>query len=104
LNNLDKFAWIGGFSGSGQMQQGTEFSKLYNGVWSDISAFNKKAKLVYISTGSEESASMHKTVTDFRDAMKQAGVNYVFYESPGTSHEWLTWRRSLNQFAQLLFK
>ena len=104
LNNLDKFAWIGGFSGSGQMQQGTEFSKLYNGVWADVKAFNKKVKLVYITTGSEESASMHKTVTDFRDAMKQAGVNYVFYESPGTSHEWLTWRRSLNQFAQLLFK
>ena len=104
LNNLDKFAWIGGFSGGGQLQQGSDFSKLYNGVWSDVSAFNKKVKLVYISTGSEESASMHKTVTDFRDAMKTAGVKHVFYESSGTSHEWLTWRRSLNQFAKLLFK
>jgi enterochelin esterase-like enzyme len=27
----------------------------------------------------------------------------VYYESPGTSHEWLTWRRSLHEFAPLLF-
>jgi hypothetical protein len=32
------------------------------------------------------------------------GIKYVFYQSPGTSHEWLTWRRDLEQFAQLLFK
>jgi enterochelin esterase family protein len=24
--------------------------------------------------------------------------------SPGTAHEWLTWRRSLREFAPLLFK
>ena len=28
----------------------------------------------------------------------------VLYESPGTDHEWLTWRRSLREFAPLLFK
>jgi enterochelin esterase-like enzyme len=103
LNRLDKFAWIGGFISSGQMQQGIEFSKLYNSVWADINVFNKKAKLMFISIGSEESASIHETETDFSDAMKQT-VKYVFYESPGTSHKWLTWRRYLNQFAQLLFK
>ena len=37
-------------------------------------------------------------------ALKQAGVNSVSYESPNTAHEWLTWRRSLYQFAPLLFK
>jgi enterochelin esterase family protein len=31
-------------------------------------------------------------------------VNAVFYESPNTAHEWLSWRRSLHQFAPLLFK
>ena len=104
MTNMDKFAYIGGFSGGGQLQQGTDFSKLYNGVWSDVNAFNKKAKLVYISTGLDESAGMHKTVYDFHVAMQTAGVKHVYYESPGTSHEWLTWRRSLNQFASLLFK
>jgi enterochelin esterase family protein len=38
------------------------------------------------------------------EALKQAGINAVFYESPNTAHEWLTWRRSLHQFAPQLFK
>jgi enterochelin esterase family protein len=29
---------------------------------------------------------------------------YQFYVSPQTAHEWQSWRRSLYQFAQLLFK
>jgi enterochelin esterase family protein len=28
----------------------------------------------------------------------------VMYVSEGTAHEWQTWRRSLHEFAQLLFK
>jgi enterochelin esterase-like enzyme len=38
------------------------------------------------------------------DALKAAGINSVFYVSPNTAHEWLTWRRSLYQFAPLLFR
>ena len=30
--------------------------------------------------------------------------NLVYYESPGTTHEWLTWRRSLEDFAPRLFR
>jgi enterochelin esterase family protein len=37
-------------------------------------------------------------------ALKAAGINAVFYESPKTGHEWLAWRRSLREFAPLLFK
>jgi enterochelin esterase-like enzyme len=36
--------------------------------------------------------------------MDEAELEYVYYESPGTVHEWLTWRRDLYQFAQKLFK
>lgn len=38
------------------------------------------------------------------EAFKAAGINSVYYESPGTAHEWLTWRRSLYDFAPRLFK
>jgi S-formylglutathione hydrolase FrmB len=38
------------------------------------------------------------------EALQNAGIKSVFYESPGTAHEWLTWRRSLREFAPLLFK
>ena len=36
-------------------------------------------------------------------ALDKAGVKNIYYESPGTAHEWLTWRRDLYQFALLLF-
>ena len=36
--------------------------------------------------------------------LKKMGINAHSYVSPETAHEWQTWRRSLYQFAQLLFK
>jgi len=36
--------------------------------------------------------------------LRKAGLNAVYYESPETAHEWQTWRRSLYEFAQLLFR
>lgn len=104
LSNLDKFAYIGGFSGAGQMQQEGDFSKLYNGVWSDVNAFNQKVKLMYLSIGTAEPERMYQTVNNFHKELEKAGIKHVYYESPGTSHEWLTWRRSLKQYASLLFK
>ena len=38
------------------------------------------------------------------EAMNAIGINAHSYVSPETAHEWQTWRRSLYQFAQLLFK
>jgi enterochelin esterase-like enzyme len=40
---------------------------------------------------------LHASLTD-------AGIEHVFYESPGTDHEWQTWRRSLKDFAPRLFQ
>ena len=37
-------------------------------------------------------------------ALKAAGINAHFYVSPLTAHEWQSWRRSLYQFAPLLFQ
>jgi S-formylglutathione hydrolase FrmB len=38
------------------------------------------------------------------EALKAAGINAVFYVSPLTAHEWQSWRRSLHEFAPLLFQ
>ena len=38
------------------------------------------------------------------EALKAAGINSHYYESPLTAHEWLSWRRSLHEFAPLLFQ
>jgi hypothetical protein len=34
--------------------------------------------------------------------MDAAGINYDYWETPDVSHEWLTWRRCLNEFITLL--
>jgi len=105
MSNLDKFSHIGGFSGAGRFSgAGLDVNKDYNGVLADASAFNKKVKLLWIGIGTAEPQNMYKAVNGFHLALTTAGIKHVYYESPGTDHEWLTWRRSLNEFAQLLFR
>ena len=38
------------------------------------------------------------------DALNKMGVKAKGYVSEGTAHEWHTWRRSLYEFAQVIFK
>jgi enterochelin esterase-like enzyme len=104
MTNLDKFAYVGGFSGAAFMQPGTDMTKMYNGVFADANAFNQKVKVLYLSVGTDEPARMQTIVKGFHEALEKAGIKQVFYESPGTAHEWQSWRRSLNQFASLIFK
>ncbi|MBK7133034.1 MAG: esterase [Bacteroidales bacterium] len=105
MSNLDKFSHIGGFSGAGRFSgAGHDVNKDYNGVLADAAAFNKKVKLLWIGIGTAEAQNMYKAVNGFHLALSAAGIKHVYYESPGTDHEWLTWRRSLNEFAPLLFK
>jgi enterochelin esterase family protein len=92
LNNLDKFSHIGLFSG-GTISP-TEIM--------DMDSFKKQAKVVFVSYGSAEGGAANAKAT--ADALKQAGVNSHYYVSPDTAHEWQTWRRSLFEFAPLLFQ
>lgn len=97
--NMDKFAWLGTFSGL-FMRPGTAVEEAFNGVFRDPEAFNKQIKLFFVSTGTEE-----RNPKELVESLKELGINnIVFYESQGTAHEWLTWRRSLKEFAPLLFK
>ena len=91
LAHLDKFSHIGVFSGGS--------IGLTN--ITDMATFKKKAKLVFVSYGSKENGAAAKANVE---ALKQAGINSVYYESPETAHEWQSWRRSLKEFAPLLFK
>jgi enterochelin esterase family protein len=112
--NMDKFAWMGTFSGffmggmGGRGAAGTaqpptisqQIETAFNGVLKDAAAFDKQMNLLFISTGTEE-RSPKETV----EALKTHGIKHiVFHESQGTAHEWLTWRRALNDFAPRIFK
>jgi enterochelin esterase family protein len=100
LANLDKFAYIGGFSGSSGGRGGFDPQTSSNGVFADAAAFNKKVKVLFLGIGSVEGPG----TKDFSAALTNAGIKNVYFESAGTAHEWLTWRRCLNDFAPLLFK
>jgi enterochelin esterase-like enzyme len=91
LKHLDTFSQIGIFSGG---------SISTNDI-ADLAAFKQKAKVVFVSYGSRENGAAGRANVA---ALKEAGVNSVYYESPNTAHEWQTWRRSLHEFAPLLFK
>ena len=92
MAHLDVFSHIGLFSGG----------NIPTSEVKDMDDFKKKAKVVFFSFGSQENGSPAAKAA--ADALKQAGVNAHFYESPGTAHEWQTWRRSLRELAPLLFK
>jgi predicted alpha/beta superfamily hydrolase len=88
LANLDKFAYIGLFSG---------------GTIAPADITDKsKVKLVFMSYGSRERGSDGLKAAE--DALKQAGIKSATYVSPLTAHEWQSWRRSLREYALLLFK
>ena len=91
LANPDKFAYVGSFS---------------SGAWNvdqvkNSEGFAKNVKLLFMSGGGKENMGCVEAAKNIKE---QLGMNAVGYESPGTAHEWHTWRRSLYQFAQLIFK
>jgi enterochelin esterase family protein len=100
LNNLDRFAYLGGFSGSCGGRGAFDPKTSCGGAFAEPAAFNKKVKVLFLGIGSVEGPGT-KT---FSDALTQAGIKNVYFESPGTAHEWLTWRRSFNDFAPRLFR
>jgi enterochelin esterase-like enzyme len=90
LGNLDKFASIGSFSGGGPAR-------------SDPGRFEPKPLLIWIGAGSAESIRMTSGKAAV-EAMTKAGIPAVWFEAPGTSHEWQTWRKCLYDFAPRLFQ
>ena len=102
LRNLDKFSQIGLFSGGTISQEDVD----------NTPEFENQVKLVFVSFGSRELDPNRRggrrgfggDPKANAEALKQAGINSVFYVSPDTAHEFQSWRRSLREFAPLLFR
>ncbi len=88
--NLDKFGYIGSFSGGGAAR-------------SDFGTSEPKPLLVWMGAGTAESGRMSSAKATV-EAMNKAGITAVWFEAPGTSHEWQTWRKCLYDFAPRLFQ
>ncbi len=97
LNNLDKFAWLGTFSGA---IFGLDVKTAYNGVFANAAEFNKKVHYMYMNWGEEDFIKSGEIVKQLRDL----GIKVDSSESAGTAHEFLTWRRGLHEFIPHLFR
>jgi enterochelin esterase-like enzyme len=100
LANTNVFSHIGIFSGGSISVEDVN----------NAPGFKEKNKLVFVSFGSRELENRRaggpfggnpKVATD---SLNTIGIKAHFYVSPLTAHEWQSWRRSLHEFAPLLFK
>lgn len=106
MNNLDTFSYYGGFSGTSNYPStdAIDVNIFLDGKFKDGNVLNKKVKLFWLGLGTKEPNPFPGSVGAFRTMLEQQGIRYAYYESPETAHEWLTWRRCLNQFVTQLFK
>ena len=106
MNHLDQFSYMGGFSGTPNYPsaEAIDPATFLDGKYKDGAALNKKFKLLWLGLGTKEPNPFPGSVGAFRAMLDKQGIKYTWYESPGTAHEWLTWRRDLQQYASLLFK
>ena len=101
--NSDKFCYIGVFSGGNILPENI----------TDMDAFKKNVKLVYMSFGSRESSAPRgggtapagpEGIKLAADALTKAGLKAVYYVSPDSAHDFTSWKRSLYYFSQMLFQ
>ena len=90
MANPTTFAYVGLFSGGVMSVEDVQGAPGYK----------ETNKVIFMSSGSKE----NPRVMEAAEALRGIGVNAVGYISEGTAHEWHTWRRSLYQFAQIIFK
>ncbi len=95
------FPILGSFSGT--VLASMDVKNSYGGALNNASEFNKRVRLLFIAAGTAEESRL-KAAHHAREEFEKGGIKYVWYESPGTAHEWPTCRRDLNEFAPRPFR
>jgi len=94
LGNLDKFAWIGGFSSAPNTKPPAKLIP-------DVTAAKEKIKLLFISCGASD------WLIDFskrtHDYLQQNNIPHIYFIEPGV-HDFKVWKNGLYMFSQLIFK
>jgi endo-1,4-beta-xylanase len=95
LGNLDRFAWVGGFSSAPNTKKPEELVP-------DPAKSTELLKLLYISCGDKDGLiSFSKRTHDYLIANQ---VPHIYSIMPGGFHDFKVWKESLYQFSQMLFK
>ncbi|MGF7216480.1 enterochelin esterase-like enzyme [Spirosoma lacussanchae] len=94
LGNLNRFAWVGGFSSAPNTKRPEELVP-------DPEAAKKQLKLLWISCGDADGLiSFSKRTHDY---LYQHSVPHIYYVEPG-GHDFKVWKNGLYMFSQFLFK
>ncbi len=94
LGNLDKFAWVGGFSSAPNTKPPQE-------LMPNPAEARKKLKLLWISCGDRDNLITFSRRT--HEYMMQNNVDHIYFIEPGY-HDFKVWKNGLYMFSQLLFK
>jgi enterochelin esterase-like enzyme len=94
LGNLDKFAWVGGFSSAPN-------TKLPEVLVPNPAEAKAKLKLLWISCGDADGLINFSKRT--HDYLYQKDVPHIYYVEPG-GHDFKVWKNDLHLFTQFLFK
>jgi enterochelin esterase-like enzyme len=95
LGNLDKFAWVGGFSSAPNTKAPEE-------LLPNPSEAKEKLKLLWISCGdSDRLIAFSKRTHDY---LVTHQVPHIYQVIPGGLHDFKVWKQSLYEFSQLIFK
>ena len=100
LQHTDQFSYMGTFSGA---IFGLDVKTAYDGIFTRPDEFNKNIHYLFMMSGTEGMDQIFGT-RKLVDELNAQGIHAHYYESVGTDHEWLTWRRGLRHFLPHLFK
>jgi enterochelin esterase-like enzyme len=114
LHRPDEFAYVASLSGpivagsnasqsvDESLHQPFDPSTAYHGAFADPAKFNGRVRLLWFGVGTAE--SLMPGIDAAVAALRKSGIRLVYFQSPGTAHEWQTWRRSLADLAPRLFR
>lgn len=94
LGNLDKFAWVGGFSSAPN-------TKTPEVLVPDAAKATQQLKLLWISCGDADGLIGFSKRT--HDYLQKNDVPNIYYIEPGV-HDFKVWKNGLYMFSQFLFK
>jgi enterochelin esterase-like enzyme len=94
LGNLDKFAWVGGFSSAPNTKRPEELAP-------NPQETREKLKLLWISCGSSDGLITYSKRT--HEYLEKNNVPHIYYIEPG-GHDFKVWKNGLFMFSQLIFK
>ncbi|WP_375437496.1 alpha/beta hydrolase-fold protein [uncultured Hymenobacter sp.] len=94
LGNLDKFAWVGGFSSAPN-------TKKPEVLVPDPAKARKQLKLLWVSCGDNDGLLPFSQRT--HDYLYEHGVPHIYYLEAG-GHDFKVWKNGLYMFSQFLFK